>query len=380
VQYTLVGIHRERLVETTMVNLQTSWTEHELLADEPGLEPLIVDGHRCHGGFDANGDYVSPRSRFRQPAIAHWQAQHRQDFGTELLDAGLDTWPPASPNVGQSRFLLSEGVREPVIAALTRIGTVEGFGGAMRTWHAGDLAPHFDESIAETTLAHLDRGMFEAQARDEAGWEDEFGHKDMWFAARDVAFENPDVEDMTEVMLFRLGVTRAPGAPLPDPDEVRRRQREQQVFSDLSLDVEALIQRMIGLLLIEISAAHLFTWAEELLSDPDLVAGDGAAARLVSFIRQDESPHVEYLRTALSEMRDRTFIGASGRRIAGADVIGTMWTRGITDSTGTRRAANQRLARIELEDAVAGHSRCDAIIAEYEGLATPEPETNGAFA
>jgi hypothetical protein len=349
--------------------MSTTWSETELLADEPDLEPLVVAGYRCHGGFDADGRYRSPRTRFRLPAIAAWQAKHRVDFGTDLLDAGLDTWPPATPNVAQSRFLLGAGVREPVIAALTRIGTVEGFGSAMRMWAVGDLQAHFDESISATTLAHLDGGLFEAQARDEAGWEAQYGHQHMWFAARDLAFESPVVDDLTELMLFRLGVTKAPGAPLPSPEEIRRRQLADQVFPDLALEVESLIQRMIGLLLIEISAAHLFSWAEELLADPDLVAGDGGAATLVSYIRQDESPHVEYLRTALSEMRDRTFVGPSGTRMAGTTVIGTLWDRAIAESTGARRDANQRLAHTELLDALSGHPRRDAIVEEYESLA-----------
>ena len=60
-----------------------------------------------HGGFDAAGTYRSPRTRFRVPAIAAWQAKHRADFGTELLDAGVDTWPPATPNVAPSIARLS---------------------------------------------------------------------------------------------------------------------------------------------------------------------------------------------------------------------------------------------------------------------------------
>ena len=35
----------------------------------------------------------------------------------------------------------------------------------------------------------------------------------------------------------------------------------------------------------------------------------------MSYIRADETPHVEYLRTVLSEMRDRTVVGESGRTI-----------------------------------------------------------------
>ncbi len=354
-------------------DMQVLWTDEELLAEQPGLEPLVIAGRRCHGGLDADGEYHSPRSRFRNDAIAAWQAQHRADFGTELLDAGLDTWPAPTPNVAQSRFLLERGVREPIMAALTRIGTVEGFGGAMRLWNLEEPQRYFADPIADTTLAHLP-GMFEAQARDEAGWGDEFGHKDMWFLARDLAFEAPDVEDLTEQMLFRLGVTPAPGAPLPTAEEIRRRQEDARVFTQLPMEIEALIGRMVNLLLVEISAAHIFAWAEELLADDQLVAGDGQAARLVTYIRQDESPHVEYLRTTLSEMRDRAFTTNRGGTLAGTTVIGALWTRGLAESIGDRRRNAQRMARAELEQAIADRRDRDELIAGYEALATPARE------
>jgi hypothetical protein len=356
-----------------MSGTQVRWTDDELLAEASGLEPLVIAGRRCHGGIDADGAYHSPRSRFRNHAIAAWQAQHRADFGTDLLDAGLDSWPPPAPNVAQSRFLLERGVREPIMAAITRIGTVEGFGGAMRLWNLDDPQQYFADPIADTTLAHLP-GMFEAQARDEAGWGDEFGHKDMWFLARDIAFEAPDVEDLTELMLFRLGVTPAPGAPVPTAEEIRRRQEAARVFTDIPMEIEALIGRMVNLLLVEISAAHLFAWAEELLADDALVAGDGEAARLVSYIRRDESPHVEYLRTCLSEMRDRTFVTTAGGARAGTEVIETLWARGLADSTGERRANNQRMARAELEQAIDDRRDRDELLATYESLASTERE------
>ena len=94
-----------------MSNLVTEWTEAELLATDPGIEPLIVGGYRCHGGFDDDGQYHSPRTRFRVPAIEAWQAQHRDQYGTELLDVPLATWPATYPNVAQSRYLLQQGVR-----------------------------------------------------------------------------------------------------------------------------------------------------------------------------------------------------------------------------------------------------------------------------
>src|SRR3954468_5627414 len=85
-----------------MSDLQVRWTDDELLAEEAGLGPLVVARRRCHGGLDADGEYHSPRSRFRNDAIAAWQAQHRADFGTELLDAGPDPPPgrPAPPPPG----------------------------------------------------------------------------------------------------------------------------------------------------------------------------------------------------------------------------------------------------------------------------------------
>jgi len=61
---------------------QVEFTADELLADAPVSEPLIAGGVRCHGGFDEDGNYVSPRTRFRVPAIESWQARHTELFGT----------------------------------------------------------------------------------------------------------------------------------------------------------------------------------------------------------------------------------------------------------------------------------------------------------
>ena len=39
------------------------------------------------------------------------RVKHRRDFGTDLLDLPLDTWPEHYPNVPQARFLIEQGVR-----------------------------------------------------------------------------------------------------------------------------------------------------------------------------------------------------------------------------------------------------------------------------
>jgi hypothetical protein len=352
-----------------MTGLQLTFSERELLAGHDVVEPLVAGGVRCHGGFDADGRYVSPRTRNRLPAIEAWQQSHREQFGTEILDAPLDLWPEVYPSVPQSKYLLREGVREPTISSLTRIGTVEGFGGMIRAVRVDDLQSHFEESITGTATAHLQHGLFEAHARDEAGWEDEGGHKQMWFAARDIAFEDPVSDDMTQTMLERMGIAKPGGAP-PTPEEMRRAAEEIRRFPDIDLSLEMMIRRMVGLLFIEVSAFHTFAWAEAVLSDRDLVAGGGEAAALVSYVRADETPHVDYLRTTLTEMRDRTFVCESGKKIAGQEVIGALWDNALALSLGPNRENFLKTANAELEHALASNPRRAEILEGFHALAT----------
>lgn len=358
-------------------NLQLDWSEDELLATHAITEPLVAAGRTCHGGFDADGRYVSPRTRFRHDAIAAWQQHHRETFGTELLDMPLDTWPESYPNVAQAKLLLGEGVPDPIISFLTRIGTVEGFGGLIRFAGVDDMQRHFVEPIAHTATGHLEGGLFEAHARDETGWEDEAGHKEMWFAARDIAFEDPSIGDKTAEMLIRMGLS-TDGARV-DPEILRRDRIERRVFSDIDVDLEFLLRRMIGLVFIEISAFHIFAWAEEVLSDTDLTAGEGEAARIVSYIRQDETPHIEYLKTTLTEMRDNTFIGESGKRYPGTDIVERLWDRGLEESLGVRDDQNRRALLGEVEHALQGHPRAADVLAEYHALGSYRPDATGTL-
>ena len=350
------------------------WTDAELLATDPVAAPLDVAGRRCHGGFDAEGSYVTPRTLGRWPAIRAWQANHRAVFGAEILDAPLDTWPENYPNVAQAKFLLREGVREPMITSLTRIGTVEGFGAMIRYAHAGDLQRFFDDSIDGTGLEHLD-SLFEAHARDEAGHEDEAGHRDMWFAARDVAFESPVTEDQTATMLERMGIPSTP----PTAEQIAAAQLAFRVHDDLDPAFESMIRRMLGILFIEISAFHTFRWAEAVLSDDDLVAGDGEAARIVSYIRADETPHVEYLKTVLTEIRDRTLIGESGAKIPGATVIGRLWDLALSESLGNRRDSFLATTLAELDHALDGNPRRADLVEEFHSLGSIRPNPQGDF-
>ena len=58
-------------------DLPLVYTTEEILADPTVSRPLVATGVLCHGGFDAEGSYCSPRTRFRVPAIRAGSARRR---------------------------------------------------------------------------------------------------------------------------------------------------------------------------------------------------------------------------------------------------------------------------------------------------------------
>jgi hypothetical protein len=342
------------------VTAQLEFTEAELLADAEVKEPLIAGGVRCHGGFADDGAYVSPRTKFRVPAIEAWRGHHTEAFDKPIIDVPMALWGGHFPNVAQARFLIGAGVPEPLIATLTRIGTVEGYGANIRMLKPSNLQRFFDEDIKGTAVDHLGRGLFEAHGRDEAGWEEEAGHKDMWFAARDIAFESQQADVDIEAMLERMGF----GQRGRDASDVVR-----LLPADIDVQLEFMAALMIRVLFIEVSAFHTFGWAEDWLSDPDLVAGDGAGGQLVTYIRADETPHVAYLATALTELRDRTWIGEGGTRHLGSDMIDRLWQHLLDQSLGVGREQSRKAILGEVERWCRRHDGGEDILAEFHSLA-----------
>jgi hypothetical protein len=340
-------------------NLQLDWTAEEILADPAVAEPLIVRGVTCHGGYDADGVYRSPRTRFRSAAIEAWQQHHRETTGTDVLDAPVDSFPGHYPNLDQARFLLANKVTDPIVGLLTRIGTVEGYGGAIRELIPSNVQQHFVDDVRGTATAHLASGLLEAHARDESGYQDEAGHDRMWYAVRDIAFEDPLDARTDSEMRARID---AAAASVPAPSAFGTRQ-----YDGVDPQFETLIAFMTRILFIEIRAFHAFAWAEALLSDTDLVAGDGDAAKLVSYIRQDEAPHVDYLRTSLSEMRARTFVG-SKKNHSGEDVIGTTWDTTLAESRKLGDLRNKAVYDALLDAALADRSDGREIREEHDRL------------
>ena len=54
------------------------YTRDELLDSGAYEAPLIAGDVRCHGGFEADGRYRSPRTIHRAPAVQAWQARLTQ--------------------------------------------------------------------------------------------------------------------------------------------------------------------------------------------------------------------------------------------------------------------------------------------------------------
>ncbi len=332
-----------------------AFSPEELLSDPVVEEPLIANGVRCHGGFDSDGRYRSPRTLHRTPAIRAWQARLRS-AGHELLHVDPALIPPQSPNAEQAVLLAREGVRDPIVRALTIISIVEGFGAIIRDVRVPDLGQCIVEPVEGTALAHLSGGLFEAHARDEAGHRDQGGHKQMWEAARDLAFENPRIPP--DVLMRMMG--RRPG----------RRGGERR-FPEIDEDLERMLAIMAQVLVVEIFAESTFEWGKSVLSDPRVSAEPEAAGRMVSHIQSDERPHVEYLRTALSEVRARTLRRVDGGSMDGREVVDGLLHRILLQLTRQRVEEQRKEMRADLAEAVKRAGCGPSLMEEFDALDQP---------
>lgn len=327
-----------------------TYTAEQILTDGDFDEPLVAGGVRCHGGY-VGGEYVSPRVAVRRPAIDAWRRRLAEE-GQPLVYVPAKYVPPNYPNYPQAKFLLQEGVVEPVTRALTIISIIEGFGARIREVHVPDFAAEVKEDVAGTALAHLAKGLFEAHARDEAGHRDQGGHKQMWEAARDVGLSKPHVPGD---VLLRLMTGTVRG----------ERVRE---FPALSERMEAMITMMANVLVVETFADDTFAWAKQLLGDPDVSADAERAAHLVDCIARDEVTHVDYLSVALSELRARTLVGAGGVELPGAEVVDAIFRRQLRGMATLRPRQSRDRLREEIRQAIGEEARATTIARRFESL------------
>ncbi|MFP5322165.1 MAG: hypothetical protein ACLGIC_10010 [Acidimicrobiia bacterium] len=332
------------------------YTRDELMTDHDYAEPHLVAGRRMHGGFLADGTYVPPRTKVRQPAVDAWTEALRARGG-DVLDADASLLDGARlPNVEQQRVLLRNGLGESFWNSLTIIGKIEAKGRLLADITFPDLQDVIVEDISEMAIGHLNEGLLVAHGLDEGGLPEQGigGHDEMWFAARDLAFGEgafPDVE---------------PPESIARPDDQRR-------IPELPGEIEGLVSFLANLLIIEFRAELGFSETQAVLRTPDLW-GDRAAqaeeaADIIGRIRTDEEIHVSSLRLYLGEIRSCTFRTVDGGTIGGAEVIDRFWDDLVKWAVVDKPALEADQQRTVLEGRIRQHPEADRVLAEFDAAA-----------
>src|SRR6185436_16784028 len=115
----LLRLHRRAVTAASVRAMQLRYTRSELMAEHAYAAPQIVAGRRCHGGFDADGRYVPPRTLVREPAIAAWTAALRARGGDLLACSSSLLAGIRVPNQAQQKLLLREGLGQTFWNTLT---------------------------------------------------------------------------------------------------------------------------------------------------------------------------------------------------------------------------------------------------------------------
>jgi hypothetical protein len=90
---------------------------------------------------------------------------------------------------------------------------------------------------------------------------------------------------------------------------------------------------------------------------------------MVEHIQADEAPHVEYLRTALSELRARTLRSPDGKhQVPGATVIDAIFAAQLRGIASNRPAREREDVRGAIHRAIEDEARASALAQRFENL------------
>jgi hypothetical protein len=335
---------------------QLVFTRDEIMSEHDYASPFVVEGQRIHGGLDAGGRYVSPRTLGRSRAIESWTAALRERGGAPLpADESLLSGV-RYPNAAQQRLMLREGLDQTFWNGLTVTGIIEARGRLLAEAQFPDMQDLVVEDVSEMALGHLGRGLLEAHGVDEGGQPDRGigGHDVMWFALRDLAFGPRDW-------------------PMPEvPERIGRPDSVERLAPEIPAPYEQLLTFLCNLLLIEFRAELVFSFAQELLRDGELWPGRQKEARraadLVGLIRQDEAIHVDSLRLYLGELRSVTLRTVDGGTIPGAEIVDRIWGVIVQWSTQELPKLSREQQRPVLEGRIRAHPEGERILAEFNAL------------
>lgn len=334
------------------------YSREELLSSHAYVRPHEAAGYRLHGGFTADGAYVSPRTLVRWPAVRAW-GEALKARGWPLIDASARLLEREGyPTFDQHRLLLKAGLGQTLWNALTVTGIIEARGQGLCNAVVPDLQPLIVEPLADTAVAHLNTGLFYAHGADEGGDPanpGEGAHDAMWFAARDLVFGKA-------------------AYPIPEAPASISREVEGREMAQIPPGLEQLIRMLMNVLMIEIRAESFFALCRRIFRDPALFANRREAAELaatlVERIRADEASHVGYLQVVISELRSFTWRTPKGP-VLGAAIFDPVWARMVEWHGATERdlaAARTRQAIEASVLAAKGPAEGRRILAELDAL------------
>jgi hypothetical protein len=339
------------------------YAEEEILREPAYARPHEEAGRRLHGGFDAGGDYVSPRSAVRPEAVRAWTAA-LEARGLPLLTADRSLLSAESyPSYEQMKLLLRNGLGQTLWNNLTITGQVEGRGRFLIDFAPPEFGDVVEEDVAELGVGHLSRGLLRAHGLDEGGDPAAGigGHDAMWFAVRDLLF-GPDAY------------------PIPDAPPRIGRPESGRLAPALPRAHEGFLLLLMNVLMVEVRAEKLFEFNERLLRDPELFADRRPEAEralaLVQRIRVDEEIHVAYLRLVLSELRGLTFRDARhpDTRVPGHEIVDPIWHELVHWHAVELPRSNRAQSREILRERILAHpdpETAEAVWAEFEALTPP---------
>ncbi|HEY4113990.1 MAG TPA: hypothetical protein VGM17_08000 [Rhizomicrobium sp.] len=332
-----------------------SYTRDELLANHAFAKPHLEANYRLHGGFEAGGKYISPRTLHRWPAIEAW-SRALKSSGRELIESSQQLMADGHfPSVPQQQFLLDLELAQTLWDSLTITGVVEGRGRRLAEATAPDFQSIVVEDISNTAVGHLNKGLLEAHGFDEGGdpARGEGGHDAMWFAVRDMLFG-------------------ADAFPPPDVPESLARPELGRLMPQIPKEHEDWILLLMNVLMIEVRAENFFSFCTTLMRDPgsfrDRREAAMHAADLVDRIRQDEAPHVGYLTVVVSELRSFAFKTSDGGFVSGAEMIDPIWRGMVHWHAVANRDFERERVRKHLRDLLGRQPNGAALVNQFENL------------
>ena len=336
-----------------------SYSAEEILAHHPYAKLHSEAGYKLHGGFDADGKYVSPRTLNRWPAINAW-SDALKARGHDIVDASPQLLLRESfPSTAQQKFLLEFGLGQTLWDSLTITGMIEARGRQLAEAVAPDFQAIVSDDISQTAVGHLNKGLLMAHGLDEGGSPErgEGGHDTMWFAARD--------------MLFGKNAYPTPTIP-----QSLTRPEIGRLMSQIPKEYEDWILLLMNVLMIEVRAENFFAFCTEVMRDSDNFRDrrDVAlhAADLIDRIRQDETPHVGYLAVIVSELRSFTFRTVDRGRISGAAMIDPVWRGMVQWHAVTDADYGREQAHAELTAMLAGRPNGRELVQRFDTLERKE--------